>query len=214
TNLPNKKKRDAGRIPCPTKSINFNDASYSLDVFPLSEDAADSKPEPTRAAVDVDTLPVSDRIKDLIRFGDREKKYKSRSEAVIAVLVAMASAGCTNDQMTDVMFDKALPIGEHVREHAKSFNYLKRQIERARAVASPGQRAEVKIKAKLEDVLKNAADLQHKTFEELRHIIPRYLPEGCTLLAGRPKIGKSWLGLDAGIAVSSGGMCMGQQCEQ
>ena len=63
-------------------------------------------------------------------------------------------------------------------------------------------------------MLKSAADLQHKEFEELRFIVPKYLPEGCALLAGRPKVGKSWLALDAGIAVSSGGACMGQQCEQ
>ena len=101
-----------------------------------------------------------------------------------------------------------------MREHAKIFNYLKRQIERARAEASPGQRIEVKIKAKLEDVLKNAADLQYKTFEELRWIVPKYVPEGCVLLAGRPKIGKSWFALDAAVAVSSGGTCMGELCEQ
>ena len=79
---------------------------------------------------------------------------------------------------------------------------------------TPGQRVEIKIKAQVEDILKSAADLQHKTFEELRWIVPKYVPEGSALMAGRPKIGKSWLGLDAGVAVSSGGTCLGQQCEQ
>jgi hypothetical protein len=215
TNLPNKKKRNAGRVPCPTKSINFNDARYSLDVFPLSDAAENSKrPEPTRAAVDVDTLPVSDRIKDLIRLGDRESRYPSRSEAVMAVLVAMVGDGCTDDQMAGIMLDRKLPIGERIREHAKMVNYLKRQIEKARTVATPGQRVEVKIKVKVEDVLKSAADLQHKIFEALRWIVPKYVPEGSALMAGRPKIGKSWLGLDAGVAVSFGDTCLGQQCEQ
>ena len=93
-------------------------------------------------------------------------------------------------------------------------DYLRRQITVARTQASPGLRIEVKIKATLDDVLKSAADLQHKIFEPLRWVVPKYLPEGCTLLAGRPKIGKSWTGLDIGSAVAAGGMAMGQQCEQ
>jgi hypothetical protein len=68
-------------------------------------------------------------MKDLIRgIDDPEHVYPSRSEQVMAVLVAMAAAGCTDDQMADVMLDKGLPIGEHVREQPKVFNYLTRQI--------------------------------------------------------------------------------------
>src|SRR5262249_8031058 len=156
-----------------------------------------------------------ERIKNLIRgIDDPEHEYPSRSERVMAVLTAMVSAGCTDEQMAAVVLDRSLPIGEHVRDQPKMVAYLTRQIKYARAVASPGQRVEVKIKADLDDVLKSAADLQYKKFEELRWVIPKYLPEGCALLAGRPKVGKSWLALDAGIAVSSGGACMGQQCEQ
>jgi hypothetical protein len=46
----------------------------------------------------------------------------------------------------------------------------------------------------------------------LRWIIPVYLPEGLTLLGGRPKIGKSWMALDIAVGVSEGGLCLGQQC--
>jgi hypothetical protein len=221
-NLPNEKKRREGRVPCPTKLVEFNEKSYPLELFVpgtpddgghhARQEHADNE---RRAAVNVDALPVSERIKNLIRgIDDPEHQYPSRSERVMAVLTAMVSAACTDEQMAAVMLDKSLPIGEHVREQSRVVNYLKRQIEHARAVASPGQRVEVKIKADLDDVLKSAADLQHKQFEELRFIVPKYLPEGCALLAGRPKVGKSWLALDAGIAVSSGGACMGQQCEQ
>jgi len=169
----------------------------------------------TRQAVDVDALPVFDRIKNLIRgIDDPEHQYPSRSERVMAVLVAMVGAGCTDDQIAGVMLDRKLPIGDHIREHPRMVNYIMRQIEKARTVVTPGQRVEIKIKAQVEDILKSAADLQHKTFEELRWIVPKYVPEGSALMAGRPKIGKSWLGLDAGVAVSSGGTCLGQQCEQ
>ncbi|GAB4049694.1 AAA family ATPase [Catellatospora paridis] len=38
--------------------------------------------------------------------------------------------------------------------------------------------------------------------------VPGILPEGLTLLAGAPKVGKSWLSLGLGLAVASGGMAL------
>jgi hypothetical protein len=59
-----------------------------------------------------------------------------------------------------------------------------------------------------------AAALRTKEFPPIKYIVPGYMPEGCTILAGRPKIGKSWLTLDVGLAVASGGECLGGiRCE-
>src|SRR5262249_53406826 len=58
---------------------------------------------------------------------------------------------------------------------------------------------------KLDELLSSAADLQTRTFDPLREIVPGILPEGLTVLAGKPKVGKSWKALDMAIAVSSGG---------
>ena len=46
-------------------------------------------------------------------------------------------------------------------------------------------------------------------YEPLRWIVPDYLPEGLSILAGRQKLGKTWLALDWAIAVASGGAAMG-----
>ena len=60
-----------------------------------------------------------------------------------------------------------------------------------------------------------AAELQHKIFPPIKYIVPGYLTEGCTLFAGRPKIGKSWLALDFALAVTCGSTCLGGiQCER
>lgn len=60
-----------------------------------------------------------------------------------------------------------------------------------------------------------AADLQHMQFDPLRYVIPGYLTEGATLLAGKPKLGKSWLVLDWCISVAMGGCALGSiECEQ
>ena len=223
-NLPNAKKRRAGRVPCPTRLLNFNGVSYPLDAFVpgAPEDGGHHARQQEhkrdgRAAVDVDALPVSDRIKSLIRgINDPEHIYESRSEAVFAVVMAMLSAKCFDQQIQDVMFDKCLPIGEHVREQPNPVDYLVRQIRHALAkIGGPDAVIrEIKIKARMEDILKSAEELRTKTFEPLRWIVPKYLPEGLTLLGGRPKIGKSWQSLDIAVGVSEGGKCLGEQCEQ
>lgn len=55
----------------------------------------------------------------------------------------------------------------------------------------------------------SAAELQTKTFTPPKEIIRPYRPEGLSILAGRPKKGKSWAALSESIAVSSGGLALG-----
>jgi AAA domain len=60
-----------------------------------------------------------------------------------------------------------------------------------------------------------ARALQNMIFPAIKFIVPRYLVEGCTLLAGAPKLGKSWLALEIALAVADGGKCFGNlECEQ
>jgi hypothetical protein len=57
---------------------------------------------------------------------------------------------------------------------------------------------------------KSAAELLHKEFPAIRWAVPDVLPEGVLLLAGKPKMGKSWLGLGMCIAVAAGGCALGK----
>lgn len=57
---------------------------------------------------------------------------------------------------------------------------------------------------------KSAAELLHKEFPPIRWAVPDVLPEGVLLLAGKPKMGKSWLGLGMCIAVAAGGCALGK----
>ena len=60
----------------------------------------------------------------------------------------------------------------------------------------------------------NARDLMGMDFEPVRYIVPGYIAEGCTILAGASKLGKSWLVLQAALAVARGATCLGGQCDQ
>ncbi|MDP2355208.1 MAG: AAA family ATPase [Beijerinckiaceae bacterium] len=64
-------------------------------------------------------------------------------------------------------------------------------------------------------VICSAAELRRKVFPAIRWTVDGYIAEGCTILAGRPKLGKSWLVLEAALAVASGTDCLGGiQCEE
>jgi hypothetical protein len=58
------------------------------------------------------------------------------------------------------------------------------------------------------------AELLDAQFPEPVWAVPGIVPEGLTLIAGRPKVGKSWLMLQLAKAVSIGGMFLGQQVER
>lgn len=46
-------------------------------------------------------------------------------------------------------------------------------------------------------------------FEPIRWTVPGYLAEGLSVLAGRQKLGKTWLAIDFALAVATGGVAMG-----
>ena len=51
-------------------------------------------------------------------------------------------------------------------------------------------------------------------YPPLRAVVPGYLYEGFTVLAGRQKLGKTWLAIDWALAVATGGVAMGSiNCE-
>jgi hypothetical protein len=49
-------------------------------------------------------------------------------------------------------------------------------------------------------------------YAPIQWVVPDYLPEGLSVLAGRQKLGKTWLALDMAIAVATGGVAMGSIC--
>lgn len=55
----------------------------------------------------------------------------------------------------------------------------------------------------------NTNEIMGKEFDPIQWSVPGYVPEGFTLLIGRPKLGKTWLALDWSLAVACGGIAMG-----
>jgi AAA domain len=55
-----------------------------------------------------------------------------------------------------------------------------------------------------------AAELMETDFPEMSFAVPGILTEGLNLLAGSPKLGKSWMALGIAVAVASGGRALGK----
>ena len=55
----------------------------------------------------------------------------------------------------------------------------------------------------------NAEDLRHTHFDPIKWAVEGFLPSGCTILAGSPKVGKSILALHLAIGVAIGGQVLG-----
>lgn len=64
-------------------------------------------------------------------------------------------------------------------------------------------------KTKARFIRKNTNVIMATEYEPIRWIVPGYLPEGFSVLAGRQKLGKTWLCIDWAIAVATGGVAMG-----
>jgi hypothetical protein len=52
-------------------------------------------------------------------------------------------------------------------------------------------------------------DLQIMIFDPIKYVVPSVIVEGLTILAGKPKLGKSWMMLHAALAVARGGFTLG-----
>jgi hypothetical protein len=56
----------------------------------------------------------------------------------------------------------------------------------------------------------SAEELMRKEFPDPVWVIPELLPEGLTILGGKPKMGKSWLALGIALGVACGGRVLGK----
>lgn len=62
--------------------------------------------------------------------------------------------------------------------------------------------------------IRDGSWLDEQVFPEPEWAVPGIIPEGCCILTGHPKIGKSFLVLDIALAVASGGKVLGIPVEQ
>ena len=78
------------------------------------------------------------------------------------------------------------------------------------AEAAPLHEESVSTASKPTRKVFSAADLKGMVFPEPVWLVPHIAPHGTTLLAGKPKIGKSYLALSLAISLAAGGKALGK----
>ena len=150
--------------------------------------------------VTLDTLRVSDTIKQLIREG---KPAGQRSEAIFASIRAMVKAGHSDDEIRAVLLDPDNKLSDKPRE--KGVAWLDGEISRARQKGdsvgcSAGLTTAVRPGPDQTPEVWCLADVER---EEVQWLWLPYIPIGkLTIIEGDPGVGKSWLTTAIAAAVS------------
>ena len=84
-------------------------------------------------------------------------------------------------------------------------------LEKAEPLATSESQAGATLPQHSQPSIFSLPELLSWELPPVRWTIPEILPEGLTLLAGKPKLGKSWLALSVALSIAAGGMALGAQ---
>jgi hypothetical protein len=147
-NVPNAKKRNAGRVPTLAYVIEAETdwpRLYTLDDFDDPTPGAPAQLAPTASGAigpmgfeQLLPIVVSDALRTLIELGDdvdrlmgtAQARFPSRSEAVWSVARELAHAGCAVEQIAGVLLNPAYGISASILEKRKPIDYALRQARR------------------------------------------------------------------------------------
>jgi hypothetical protein len=209
-NWPNAKKLREGRAAAPQSvkvATEWDGALTSIDELNAAIGSGDNGTAASSAtfngsSVDVDALPVSKRIKDLIRgVNHPDYNYPTRSESFFAVVCEMVRRGCDDQTIAAVILDPALSVSAHVLDQAKPIEYAQKQIDNARAKvkvdpAAAAPKRELKI-VPFRELLE--PDLTRRAL--VKDILSR---DAIALMIGPAGCGKTFLALDIALHVAAG----------
>ena len=84
-------------------------------------------------------------------------------------------------------------------------------LDQAEPLSSPSSHSASSPPQQGQPSIFSLPDLLSWELPPVRWTIPDILPEGLTLLAGKPKLGKSWLALSVALSIAAGGVALGAQ---
>ena len=134
-----------------------------------------------------------------------------RSSTLQKIAHLLAEAGATRKAIRDALADRDISLGyrkfsgrpdERAEvEYRRSANKAVREAEARRSVVIVPEGGDPGVF--------DAWWLLAEEFPPIRWVVPDVLPEGVTILAGKRKLGKSWLAMDLCLGVAQGGAVLG-----
>lgn len=136
--------------------------------------------------------------------GTWQSKYRSQSDADFALLNMLCFYSASDSQVRRMF--RATVLGQ--RDKAKRDDYLNLSIRKIRAEKLPAVDLSKIIQKGYKHALPshictfNGDELLSRSFAPVQWAIHGLIPAGVSLLVGAPKLGKSWLCLQAAIAIA------------
>ncbi len=170
------------------------------------------------SAVELDSLPIRQETKDLIR---NSKPNGERSEALMTVLNALVGAGLSNEKIISVL--NQYPIGEkYLEKNNAKHNWIMSQIKKAREyVSTPEQRdANPQETAEQKKLLvlaqpESVRDFLNRNIPERKPLIHHLLNiEEFHIASGPAKQGKTLLGMNMAMSLASGQYFLGNKIDK
>jgi len=134
-----------------------------------------------------------------------------RSSTLQKIAYVLADAGATCKTIRDALADRDIALGyrkfsgrpeERAEvEYRRSANKAVDETEKRKNVAVVPEGGDPGVF--------DARWLLAEEFPPIKWVVPDILPEGVTILAGKPKLGKSWLAMDLCLGVAHGGAVLG-----
>jgi RecA-family ATPase len=204
-NYPSPKKIARGRITVPTALVVLDPgALWTPEAieqhFPLPEQ---TKSDDYRAA-DVEADETDIPVDTMRVICDGVADGRDRSHAFFNVIVALKRLGFPAQRILEL-------LERHPDGIAKKYEgRLHQEIERVYSKIKGGPQQGAQPQSPPLEPEFSAQELGTMTFPPIKWVLPEILCEGLTLLASKPKIGKSWLLLHAAIAIATGGFTLGE----
>jgi hypothetical protein len=126
-------------------------------------------------------------------------------DRTFAAACGLVKHGVTPQEAFDLLRDHYNPRCQPPWSDKELWHKVEDAFRRAHGPAAPRKRPVVAC------TVQPATELLARTFADYRWAVPDLVPEGATLLCGRPKSGKSWLALNLAMAVAAGGVALGTQ---
>jgi len=171
---------------------------YSVDSDASSEpEATPAGPVSIRRVkrtVEVATFKVGERDNALARFAGMMRREGAGPDAIYAAMRAMLENGQIESPPDDKITDK--------------------DLKRIAGSIGTKESATVNRQRRVSPAYHKATDLMQKKLRPLEYPITDILPEGLGIVAGAPKVGKSWLTLQAAVAIATGTSLLGKQADK